>query len=71
MAPFTTMSAQYAQAHAYSANARATSKSGTGDANFWGRLLAARVYFSGLADEIDYNHCVSGARADIKTDRDR
>jgi hypothetical protein len=54
MAPFTTMSARYAQAHAYSANAKATSKHGTGDANFWGRLLAARVYFSGLADEIDY-----------------
>jgi hypothetical protein len=48
------MSAKYAQAHAYSANARATSKDGTGDANFWGRLLAARVYFSGLADEINY-----------------
>jgi len=54
MAPFTTMSARYAQAHAYSANARATSKHRMGDANFWGRLLAARVYFSGLADEIDY-----------------
>ena len=54
MAPFTTMSARYAQAHAYSANARATSKDGAGDANFWGRLLAARVYFSGLADEINY-----------------
>src|SRR3546814_2004653 len=24
------------------------------DANFWGRLLAARIYFSGLVDEIDY-----------------
>jgi hypothetical protein len=54
MAPFTTMSARYAQAHAYSANAKATSKDGTGDANFWGRLLAARVYFSGLVDEINY-----------------
>jgi hypothetical protein len=54
LAPFTTMSAKYAQAHAYSASARATSKEGAGDANFWGRLLAARVYFSGLADEIDY-----------------
>lgn len=54
LAPFTTLSAKYAQAHAYSENAKATSKHGTGDANFWGRLLAARVYFSGLADEIDY-----------------
>lgn len=54
LAPFTTLSPKYAQAHAYSENAKATSKHGAGDANFWGRLLAARIYFSGLADEIDY-----------------
>jgi len=54
MAPFSTLSSQYLQAHGYSANARATSKHGAGDANFWGRLLAARVYFSSLVDEIDY-----------------
>lgn len=54
MAPFSTLSSQYLQAHAYSANAKATSKHGVGDANFWGRLLAARVYFSELVDEIDY-----------------
>lgn len=54
LAPFTTLSPKYAQAHAYSESARATSKHGMGDANFWGRLLAARIYFSGLVDEIDY-----------------
>lgn len=54
LAPFTTLSPKYAQAHAYSENAKATSKHGAGDANFWGRLLAARIYFSGLVDEIDY-----------------
>lgn len=54
LAPFTTLSPKYAHAHAYSQNAKATSKHGAGDANFWGRLLAARVYFSGLADQIDY-----------------
>jgi hypothetical protein len=54
MAPFSTLSSQYLQAHAYSASARATAKSGVGDSSFWGRLLAARVYFSGLVDEIDY-----------------
>lgn len=54
LAPFTTLSPRYAAAHAYSENARATSKQGIGDANFWGRLLAARIYFSGLVDEIDY-----------------
>ncbi|MES2056273.1 MAG: HAD family hydrolase [Pseudomonadota bacterium] len=54
LAPFTTLSPKYAQAHAYSENAKATSKHGAGDANFWGRLLAARVYFSGLGGEIDY-----------------
>jgi hypothetical protein len=54
LAPFTTLSPKYAQAHAYSENAKATSKYGAGDANFWGRLLAARVYLSGLGGEIDY-----------------
>ena len=42
LAPFTTLSPSYAVAHAYSANARATAKDGTGDPTFWGRLLAAR-----------------------------
>lgn len=54
MAPFSTLSSQYLQAHAYSASAKATSKHGAGNAAFWGRLIAARVYFSGLVDEIDY-----------------
>lgn len=54
IAPFSTLSSQYLQAHAYSASARAVAKSGAGDSTFWGRLIAARVYFSGLVDEIDY-----------------
>jgi hypothetical protein len=48
------LSPAYAIAHAYSADARATAKDGAGDPTFWGRLLAARVYFSGLVDEINY-----------------
>ncbi|OHD04531.1 MAG: hypothetical protein A2095_02670 [Sphingomonadales bacterium GWF1_63_6] len=66
LAPFTTMSARYAQAHAYSENARSTSKHGIGDANFWGRLLIARVYFSGLVDEIDYIAAYPGHAPDSK-----
>ncbi len=54
MAPFSTLSSQYLQAHAYSANAKATAKNYGGDPTFWGRLLTARIYFSGLVDEIDY-----------------
>jgi hypothetical protein len=54
LAPFTTLSPTLTEAHTYSANARATAKEGTGNATFWGRLLSARVYFSGLVDEIDY-----------------
>ena len=54
LAPFTTLSPAYAIAHAYSADARATAKTGAGDPTFWGRLLAARVYFSGLVDKINY-----------------
>ena len=54
LAPFTTLSPAYAVAHAYSADARATAKDRAGDPTFWGRLLAARVYFSGLVDEVNY-----------------
>jgi hypothetical protein len=54
LAPFTTLSPAYAVAHAYSADARATAKNRAGDPTFWGRLLAARVYFSGLVNEIHY-----------------
>ncbi|MDI7862379.1 HAD family hydrolase [Rhizobiaceae bacterium n13] len=54
LAPFTTLSSKLVQAHAYSADAKATSKDGAGNAVFWGRLLASSVYRSGLADEIDY-----------------
>lgn len=66
MAPFSTLSSQYLQAHAYSASARATSKYGMGDSTFWGRLLAARVYFSGLVDEIDYITAYPGHAPDSK-----
>ena len=66
MAPFSTLSSQYLRAHAYSADARATSKHGTGDATFWGHLLAARVYFSGLVDEIDYITAYPGHAPDSK-----
>jgi hypothetical protein len=54
LAPYSTMSAQYAEAQQYSTHARDTAKHLGGDATFWGRLLAASVYLSGLGDEIDY-----------------
>jgi hypothetical protein len=54
LAPFTTLSPSYPQAHNYSAHAKATAKASAGNATFWGRLLAARVYFSGLVDEVSY-----------------
>jgi hypothetical protein len=54
LAPFTTLSPAYAIAHKYSADARATAKYGAGDPTFWGRLLAARVYLSGLVEEVNY-----------------
>lgn len=66
LAPFTTLSPKYAKAHGYSENAKATSKHGMGDANFWGRLLAARIYFSGLVDEIDYITAYPGHAPDSK-----
>lgn len=66
MGPFTTLSPALAQAHAYSADARAASKLGIGDVSFWGRLLAARVYFSGLVDEISYITSYPGHAPDSK-----
>jgi hypothetical protein len=54
LGPFTTMSPQYTKAQRYSVHARDTAKHLGGDATFWGRLLAASVYLSGLGDEIDY-----------------
>ncbi len=54
LAPFSTMSARYTDAHGYSYHARNTAKSGGGDATFWGRLLASSVYASGLAEEISF-----------------
>ena len=66
LAPFTTLSPSYAIAHAYSADARATAKDGAGDPTFWGRLLAARVYFSGLVDEINYITAYPGHAPDSK-----
>jgi hypothetical protein len=66
LAPFTTLSPSYAVAHAYSANARATAKHGAGDPTFWGRLLAARVYFSGLVDQINYITAYPGHAPDSK-----
>ena len=54
VAPFSTLSSQYLDAKIYSAHARETAKHLGGDATFWGRLLASRVYFSGLVDDLNY-----------------
>jgi hypothetical protein len=54
LGPYSTKSPQYAQAQQYSTHAHDTAKHLGGDATFWGRLLAASVYLSGLGDEIDY-----------------
>jgi hypothetical protein len=55
LAPFSTLSSSYPDAPGYSTHARSTAKRlHGGDSTFWGRLLAAIVYLSGLADQIDY-----------------
>jgi hypothetical protein len=54
LAPFSTLSAKYSDAQGYSFHARNTAKQLGGDPSFWGRLLAASVYLSGLAEEISY-----------------
>ena len=54
LAPFSTLSAKYADAQGYSYHARNTAKDLGGDPVFWGRLLAATVYLSGLSEKISY-----------------
>jgi hypothetical protein len=54
LGPYSTISPQYAEAQKYSTHARDTAKHLGGDATFWGRLLAASVYLSGLGNEFDY-----------------
>lgn len=54
IAPFAEYSKYYPSAATYSTDAKATAKLSSGDVVFWGRLLAARIHFSGLAAEINY-----------------
>jgi hypothetical protein len=54
LGPYSTKSARYAQAQQYSTHAHNTAKHLGGDATFWGRLLAASVYLSGLGEEINH-----------------
>ncbi|WP_108862342.1 hypothetical protein [Ruegeria sp. Alg231-54] len=60
LGPYSTLSARYKAAFDYSQGAKDTAKFGIDDDEFWGRLLAARVYLSGLVDEIDYVTCYPG-----------
>lgn len=60
LGPFSTMSRRYKAAFDYSLGARDTAKFGIDDDQFWGRLLAARVYLSGLVSEINYITCYPG-----------
>jgi hypothetical protein len=54
LGPYSTKSPRYAEAQQYSTHAHDTAKHLGGDASFWGRLLAASVYLSGLGDEINH-----------------
>lgn len=54
IAPYATYSPNHPKAKPYSEHAVDTSKNLLGDATFWGRLLAARIYLSGLVDKFEY-----------------
>lgn len=54
LAPFSTLSSKYQDAHGYSYHAKNTAKTTEGDPVFWGRLLASSIYSSGLAEEISF-----------------
>ncbi len=54
IAPLAEYSKAYPTAGAYSTDAKQAVKFNKGDLRFWGRLMGARLYFSGLGRVIDY-----------------
>ncbi|NTF00129.1 phosphoribosyltransferase family protein [Agrobacterium tumefaciens] len=54
IAPLAEYSRSYPTAGAYSTDAKQAVKFNKGDLRFWGRLMGARLYFSGLGRSIDY-----------------
>jgi hypothetical protein len=62
--PYATISPRFAHAASYSSHARITAKNLGGDASFWGHLLSAAVYFSGIANQCNYVCSYPGHRTD-------
>jgi len=54
IAPLAEWSKRYPQAAIYSSDAKQAVKFNRGNVLYWGRLMAARLYFSGLASEAHY-----------------
>lgn len=54
MAPLAEFSKRYPGAKEYSTDAKNAAKFNKGDVEFWGRLMAARIYFSGIGAEASY-----------------
>ncbi|MBW9080672.1 HAD family hydrolase [Rhizobium pusense] len=64
IAPLAEYSKSYPTAGAYSTDAKQAVKFNKGDLRFWGRLMGARLYFSGLGRTIDYVAPYPGHRPD-------
>ncbi len=66
IAPLAEYSKRYPGAAKYSADAKQAAKFDRGDFIYWGRLMAARIYFSGLGQEADYVAPYPGHKPDSK-----
>lgn len=66
IAPLAEYSKRYPNASGYSSDAKAAVKLNKGDLRFWGRLMAARIYFSGIGTEVDYVSPYPGHAPDSK-----
>ena len=54
IAPLAEFSRAYPNGARYSSDAKAATKRDMGNLPFWGRLMAAKLYFSGIAEEANY-----------------
>jgi len=66
IAPLAEYSKRYPQAAEYSSDAKSAVKFNRGDIPFWGRLMAARIFFSGIGKEASYVAPYPGHRPNSK-----
>lgn len=66
LAPFSTLKAEFKK---YSENARAATKFGHGDVDFWLGALVTSMYFTGIHERIDFIAAYPGHRVGVGNDK--